>query len=171
MDKNKFLIDLSETDRTDFGKKKFSEQSHPQKVFSAIWAVESEVNNGGFAQYFENESGETAHFVAEALDTVEAPLTAAICRRAISTAFPDGLPEAPGAIGITAHYCPVRCLRCGVTYSIEWGFRGFGGVHDLKQATWFCAAFGFPRPGGWHEYRQDAFCAGDGVCAVEELRT
>jgi hypothetical protein len=102
MDKNKFLIDLSETDRTDFGKKKFSEQSHPQKVFSAIWAVESEVNNGGFAQYFENESGETAHFVAEALDTVEAPLTAAICRRAISTAFPDGLPEAPGAIGITA---------------------------------------------------------------------
>src|SRR5208283_3108342 len=74
-------------------------------------------------------------------------------------------------IGIMSHYCPVSFLRGGATYSIEWGFRRFGGVHDLKQARWFCDAFGFHRPGGWHEHRQDAVCAGYGVCAVEELRT
>jgi uncharacterized protein DUF4375 len=52
VDKNAFLIQLSESDRTMFGKEDFATQSVPQKVFSAIWAVESEVNNGGFSQYF-----------------------------------------------------------------------------------------------------------------------
>jgi hypothetical protein len=60
------------------------------KVFSSIWAVESEVNNGGFSQYFLNSSSETAGFVVEALETIDAPRTADICRRAIAAAFPDG---------------------------------------------------------------------------------
>jgi hypothetical protein len=49
MDKNGILIALSESDKTKFGKEDFSAQSVPQKVFSSIWAVESEVNNGGFS--------------------------------------------------------------------------------------------------------------------------
>lgn len=98
MDKNGILIDLSESDRTSFGKVDFQAQSYPQKVFSAIWAVESEVNNGGFAQYFLNNSSETAGFVAEALDAIDAPRTADICRRAIEVGFPDGLPSDAEAI-------------------------------------------------------------------------
>jgi len=92
MDKNGILIDLSGSEKTSFGKADFVTQTRPQKVFSAIWVVESEVNNGGFSQYFQNSSCESAGFVVEALGTVGAPKTAEICRRAIADAFPDGLP-------------------------------------------------------------------------------
>jgi len=102
MDKNSVLISLSESDKTKFGKQDFVSQSTPQKVFSAIWAVESEVNNGGFSQYFLNSSCETAIFVAKALDTIGAPRTADICRRAIATAFPTGLPSTPESISEAA---------------------------------------------------------------------
>jgi hypothetical protein len=102
MDKNGILIALSESKRTDFGKVDFADQTRPQKVFSAIWALESEVNNGGFSQYFLNSSSETAGFVVEALDTVGAQQTAEICRRAIAAAFPDGLPADPGEISSAA---------------------------------------------------------------------
>jgi hypothetical protein len=98
MNKNGILISLAESDKTSFGKQDFALQSTPQKVFSAIWAVESEVNNGGFSQYFFNDSRESAPFVVEALETVGASKTAAICRRAIATAFPSGLPRESQAI-------------------------------------------------------------------------
>src|SRR5580704_8503592 len=83
--KNHILILLSQSEKTSFGKQDFSRQSLPQKVFSAIWAVESEVNNGGFSQYFLNSSAESASFVVEALETIGAPETAAICERAIAS--------------------------------------------------------------------------------------
>jgi Domain of unknown function (DUF4375) len=102
MDKNGILISLSECNRTDFGKEDFAVQSIPQKVFSSIWALESEVNNGGFAQYFVNLSAESAHFVVEALDVIGAPKTAEICKRAIPAAFPEGLPATPEAISAAA---------------------------------------------------------------------
>ena len=102
MDKNRILIALSESDKTAFGKHDFAAQTEPQKVFSAIWALESEVNNVGFVQYFENCSCETAGFVVNALEIVGAPKTADICRRAIACAFPDGLPSEPDAISAAA---------------------------------------------------------------------
>src|SRR5215469_4543164 len=100
--KNHILIGLSESDKTQFGKQDFQKQSIPQKVFSSIWALESEVNNGGFSQYFLNDSSETTAFVAEALDTIAAPQTADVCRRAIATAFPAGLPSSADAISTAA---------------------------------------------------------------------
>ena len=102
MDKNAILIGLSESDRTKFGKEDFETQSIPQKVFSAIWAVESEVNNGGFSQYFVNYSSETAGFVVDALNAIGAPRTADICSRAIAVAFPEGLPAEAEQISQTA---------------------------------------------------------------------
>ncbi len=102
MNKNSILINLSESDKARFGKQAFATQSTPQQVFSSIWALESEVNNGGFSQYFLNESCETATFVAEALDTIGAPRTADIFRRAIATAFPTGLPSTPDAVSAAA---------------------------------------------------------------------
>lgn len=71
-------------------------------MFSAIWALESEANNGGFSQYFLNDSCETASFVSEALETIGAPKTADICRRAIAAAFPAGLPKKPEDISSAA---------------------------------------------------------------------
>ncbi|HKV62449.1 MAG TPA: DMP19 family protein [Candidatus Acidoferrum sp.] len=102
MNKNKILIDLSESEKTRFGKEEFGQQSFPQKVFSAIWAIESEVNNGGFSQYFLNSSAESAAFVAKALETIGAPETASICNRAITTGFPKGLPPTAETINSVA---------------------------------------------------------------------
>jgi hypothetical protein len=98
MDKNEILIDLSESEMTKIGKEEFAQQSLPQKVFSAIWEVESEVNNGGFSQYFSNDSAESASFVVEALEKIGASKTARICHRAIVAAFPGGLPSTVEAI-------------------------------------------------------------------------
>jgi Domain of unknown function (DUF4375) len=55
VNRNEILINLSESPTTKVGKEEFEQQSVPQKVFSAIWEVESEINNGGFSQYFLNE--------------------------------------------------------------------------------------------------------------------
>lgn len=96
--KNHILIGLSESPQTKLGKEDFASQSVPQKVFSALWEVESEVNNGGFSQYFVNSSAESAHFVVDALEIIDAPKTADICQRAVAAAFPAGLPESEEAI-------------------------------------------------------------------------
>jgi len=93
LDKNGILIALSQSDRTAIGRNNVVTQSGPQKVFSSIWALEAEVNNGGFSQYFFNDSRETAGFVVEALESVSARQAAEICRKAIDTAFPAGLPS------------------------------------------------------------------------------
>ena len=111
MNKNQLLIDLSESERTQFGKVDFVSQSMPQKVFSSVWAVESEVNNGGFSQYFQNISAETASFVTQALETIGAPRMADICRRAIERTFPAGLPPTPEAISAAAADIPEEMLE------------------------------------------------------------
>jgi hypothetical protein len=105
--KNQILISLSSSEQTSLGREDFANQSLPQKVFSAIWEVESEVNNGGFSQYSLNSSAETASFVVEALGTIGAPETADICKGAIATAFPAGLPE-PEKIRSTAASFPAE---------------------------------------------------------------
>jgi len=92
LNKNKFLIGLSKSSQTSFGKIDFELQSPVQKVFSTIWSVESEVNNGGFVQYFCNSSAETARFLVSALTEIKAPKTAKICGKAIALVFPSGLP-------------------------------------------------------------------------------
>jgi hypothetical protein len=111
MNKNRILIDLSESEKAKFGKHEFAEQSLPQKVFSAIWALESEVNNGGFSQYFLNSSAESASFVVQALETIRAPETASICNRAIATAFPSGLPPTVEGIPSVAADFPDEILE------------------------------------------------------------
>ena len=109
-DQNCILIALSESERTSFGKTDFVRQSLPQKVFSAVWAAESEVNNGGFAQYFQNTSVETASFVVDALRMIGAPRTADICQRAIAAAFPDGMPEDPEAAASAVSHMPAATV-------------------------------------------------------------
>ena len=127
--KNHILINLSSSDKTSFGKEEFVRQSLPQKAFSAIWAVESEVNNGGFSQYFVNSSAETAAFVVEALRTIGAPDTAAICERAMAAAFPTGLPDSEDAIRSLASDFPDEVI--GKLEELDQEF--FSYPHDLTD--------------------------------------
>jgi hypothetical protein len=83
MDKNRYLIELSESLKTDYGKRDFAEQSQEQKVFSAIWELESLVNNGGFQGYFGN-AAETAKFAPTALLAIGAQQCAAIVEEALA---------------------------------------------------------------------------------------
>lgn len=93
--KNHILIALSESPQTKFGEEEFESQSVSQK---ALWDVETEVNNGGVAQYFVNSSAESAYLVVDALRMIGVPKTADICKRAIAAVFPAGLPESEEAI-------------------------------------------------------------------------
>ena len=86
MDKNSYLIELSESERTDFGRVDFSAQNQEQRVFSAIWALESQVNSGGFAQFFDSEDSDTASFAPTALTAIGAVTCADIVSRALALA-------------------------------------------------------------------------------------
>jgi hypothetical protein len=97
VDKNAFLIQLSESDRTQFGRVDFESQSDDQRVFSAIWELESQVNNGGFAQYFSSAEGHTANFAPSALRRIGATHCADIVARALRTVSSNALPEDQGS--------------------------------------------------------------------------
>lgn len=88
MDKNLFLIDLSESERTDFGKVDFAAQSVAQKTFSAIWELESQVNGGGFAEFFRSAETETIMYATEALRRIGANSCAEIVDSAIALVSP-----------------------------------------------------------------------------------
>lgn len=83
MDKNGYLIELSASPKTDFGRVDFSEQRHEQRVFTAIWGLESEVNSGGFANYFKYEEREVAAFAPTALKAIGANACADIVEQAL----------------------------------------------------------------------------------------
>ena len=93
MDKNSYLIDLSESDDTDFGRVDFSEQSHEQRVFSAIWGLESQVNSGGFIQFFNNEEPDLVAFAPAALRLIGAVNCAEIVGSAVAVAQNRDAPE------------------------------------------------------------------------------
>jgi hypothetical protein len=93
MNKNSYLVKLSESDRTSFGRIDFHEQSQEQQVFSAIWELEGQVNNGGFAQYFTSADGYTANFAAVALQRIGANKCANIVARALRTVTSGPLPD------------------------------------------------------------------------------
>ncbi len=82
-DKNRFLIGLSESEHTDFGRVSFAQQNQAQKVFSAIWELESQVNNGGFDQYFRSSDTEEILYAPLALGAIGALR----CRAIVETAF------------------------------------------------------------------------------------
>ena len=63
----------------------------PTQVFELVEIVEGEVNNGGFDQFFYNSSGNNTAETIQALETIGAPKTADIIRRA-AMRFKDGIP-------------------------------------------------------------------------------
>jgi|SRR5688572_24913140 len=101
MNKNRYLIELSESPRTGGD---FVDQCFEQQVFSAIWELESLVNNGGFQGYFGN-GAETASFAPSALRAVGAHRCAAIVEEALAL-VPIGLPGEHDARWEAMHSLP-----------------------------------------------------------------
>jgi hypothetical protein len=60
-----------------------------QRAFALVWELESEVNNGGFHQYFFNSSGRHGPEVAAGLDSIGAAKCAELVRQAIDVVGPD----------------------------------------------------------------------------------
>jgi hypothetical protein len=89
---DQILIQLAESPRSHYGKVAYDKQSKPQQVFSAVWGLEAQVNNGGFAQCFESWDGEMAVHAAAALRAIGALRAAEIVAKAVA-AFPGGSPE------------------------------------------------------------------------------
>ena len=58
--------------------------SKPERVLYVVQGLEMEVNNGGFAQFFFNSSGDFANEVVSACLKIGATQTAEICRKAVS---------------------------------------------------------------------------------------
>lgn len=63
-----------------------------EKVFYLVVQLEGEVNNGGFSQFFYNNSGDFANETPDALQKIGADKTADICSRALA-AFGGTVPE------------------------------------------------------------------------------
>ena len=81
---NSRLIRLSESPTSRFWRLDYKDLSTPERVFLVIWELESEVNNGGFYQYFCNSSGVLAPHVVGALKTIGAKATADVVQRALN---------------------------------------------------------------------------------------
>lgn len=92
MTPTQFLIQLSESKRSDFGKKDIADQSDAQKVFTTIFGSSGAIMMDGFDGYFANSDGESAHFAAEAYRLIGSPKRAEIIERACRTVCPDGIP-------------------------------------------------------------------------------
>jgi hypothetical protein len=73
----------------------FDDLLEHDKVLVTIWALEADVNNGGFDQYYFNSSGDTAFFAPEALRLIGAHRTADIVRAANARFGSDGPPRDP----------------------------------------------------------------------------
>ena len=73
--------------------KGFNEVREPERVLATIWAVEAEVNNGGFDQLFYNSAGDIAFYATKALDSIGAHKMAAIAQKALDLFGEDGSPK------------------------------------------------------------------------------
>jgi hypothetical protein len=71
--------------------------SRVERDVMAVEALEREVNNGGYAQFFTNSSNEYAGEVVDALRRIGCPATAAITERAIG-ALPAGTALTPESL-------------------------------------------------------------------------
>jgi hypothetical protein len=85
---NQRLIALSENPEARFWRLAYSALTPAEQVFRAVWEVESEINNGGFNQYFFNSSGALVPYGASALRAIGADAMASILERAIEAVGP-----------------------------------------------------------------------------------
>ncbi len=88
-DATQFAIALSDLVFPRYDRDGFAALTPAEQVAYCVDALEREVNNGGFEQFFWNSSGDTAHETVEALQAIGANNAASIVREAIAC-FPGG---------------------------------------------------------------------------------
>jgi len=86
---NHRLIKFSESLNIRFWRVDYNQLSFAEQVFGLVWELESEVNNGGFHQYFWNSTGALAPYVVGALKAVGAVAAASIAQQALALVGPD----------------------------------------------------------------------------------
>ena len=86
---NQRLIKLAESPNIRFWRIDYDQLSVAERIFGIIWELESEVNNGGFHQYFWNSSGVLAPYVVDALKAIGAAAAAGIVQQALAVVGPD----------------------------------------------------------------------------------
>jgi hypothetical protein len=91
IDKNQYLCELSGHPMARFWRVDFANLTEPERVFAAIWELESEVNNGGFHQFYFNSTGDIAYFTPDALAKIGAKNVAQLVSEANSL-FPNRCP-------------------------------------------------------------------------------
>lgn len=69
----------------------YDDLKQPEKVVICVWSLKGEIDNGGFEQWFFNESGDWAIDTPESLRLINAPLAAAMVENSIAI-FPKGPP-------------------------------------------------------------------------------
>lgn len=91
-DTNDFVVAMIEhlENKTRYGDD-MSVLSKAERIFYITQALEMEVNNGGFSQFFYNSSGNFSGELVSAFTAIGAKATAAICRKAIA-AFGRDIP-------------------------------------------------------------------------------
>lgn len=90
-----FLFDLEIAIQQKEERVGYENLSAEEQIVLAIEALEREVNNGGYSQFFLNSSGEYAPIIVDALTRIGCPEVAAVTRRAIETIRPAAwAPEA-----------------------------------------------------------------------------
>ena len=92
-DDTAFAIALSNLVFPRWDRDGFDSLTPAEQVIYCVDALEREVNNGGFLQFFDNSSGDTSFQTVSALEAIGAQQAANIVRRAIE-AFPGGKPSA-----------------------------------------------------------------------------
>jgi len=90
-DPTSFAIALSDLVFPRWERDGFDELTSAERVAYCVDALEREVNNGGFQQFFWNSSGDTAAETLGALEAIGAAAAAGILRRALAV-FPTARP-------------------------------------------------------------------------------
>ncbi|MBQ7986375.1 MAG: DUF4375 domain-containing protein [Clostridia bacterium] len=91
-EKEDFVIEMTQyiAEKCEYGDK-MEILNEEQRVLYIIQLLEMEVNNGGFAQFFFNSSGEFANELVSSFEKIGAIKTAEICKKAISV-YGDEVP-------------------------------------------------------------------------------
>lgn len=91
-DRESYLIELSDKVVPLIWQSPPPDITDPERVFICVWQLEADVNNGGFAQYYTNSSGDLAADAPAALEAIGAKRAARIVRAA-NAVFPGGPPR------------------------------------------------------------------------------
>ena len=91
-DKDEFVTELwgIMEEKCDYGEK-MQALNEQERIFYVAQALEMEVNNGGFSQFFYNDSGNFANEIVTAFQEIFAYHTAEICQKAVN-AFGGDVP-------------------------------------------------------------------------------